>query len=72
VDAVIDWATKPLFERVEAVKPLPVVTPEPVTLTPEQFAGLSFKDGKAYAFGLYGIKARSKKELLREYTEARG
>ena len=70
----LDWAIKSTFELVAApaLVPLPVVEPEVTTLTPAQFAGLSFKDARAYALGLYGIKGRSKAELLREYTEARG
>lgn len=68
----LDWSLKAQFELAVALVPLPVIEPEPTTLTPEQFGALSFGEGRAYALSLYGIKARSKKELLREYTAARG
>jgi hypothetical protein len=75
--ARINWASKNSFELVQAADPgraqaPPMPVRDPVTLTPAQFAALPFSEARQYALGLYGIKARSKAELLREYTEARG
>jgi hypothetical protein len=58
----------------ELIEDAPILVDGPAvpTLDPEELRELKFADAKAYAFDMYGIKARGWAELIAEYTEARG